>query len=162
MVTYGVVPIFAFFNSGIHLAGITPSSLLGPASLGAGLGLFLGKPLGVFGAAGLAVCSGLGRLPLGVSWLHLLGASFLAGVGFTISLFVAALAFDSPTALQAITLSVIIGSTLSAMTGLGLLAAARQRLRPTRPDEIPLPTNYAHACTDASFPPPSVPPLTCL
>nr|WP_288145579.1 Na+/H+ antiporter NhaA [Hyphomonas sp.] len=134
-VAYGVVPIFAFFNSGIHLAGITPSSLLGPASLGAGLGLFLGKPLGVFGAAGLAVWSGLGRLPLGVSWLHLLGASFLAGVGFTISLFVAALAFDSPTALQAVTLSVIIGSTLSAVTGLGLLAAARQRLQPLRPDE---------------------------
>ena len=134
-VAYGVVPIFAFFNSGIHLAGITPSSLLGPASLGAGLGLFLGKPLGVFGAAGLAVWSGLGRLPLSVSWLHLLGASFLAGVGFTISLFVAALAFDSPTALQAVTLSVIIGSTLSAVTGLGLLAAARQRLQPLRPDE---------------------------
>lgn len=125
-VAYGVVPLFAFFNSGIHLAGVSPASIIGPASLGAGLGLLLGKPLGVFGAAALAVGSGLGKLPIGITWLHLLGASLLAGVGFTISLFVAALAFDHPDALQAVTLGVIIASTLSAFAGLGVLAFAAQ------------------------------------
>ncbi len=125
-VAYGVVPLFAFFNSGIHLAGVSPASIIGPASLGAGLGLLLGKPLGVFGAAALAVGSGLGKLPSGITWLHLLGTSLLAGVGFTISLFVAALAFDHPDALQAVTLGVIIASTLSAFAGLGVLAFAAQ------------------------------------
>ena len=129
-IAYGVVPVFAFFNSGIHLAGLSPASLLGPASLGAGLGLFLGKPVGVFGAAGLAASIGLGKLPPGVTWLHLLGVSLLAGIGFTISLFVAALAFETPAALQGVTLSVIIGSTLAAFSGLGVLAIAARRAPP--------------------------------
>jgi NhaA family Na+:H+ antiporter len=134
-VAYGVVPVFAFFNSGIHLAGMSSATLIGPASLGAGFGLFIGKPLGVFGAAALAVASGLGKLPPAITWLHLLGASLLAGVGFTISLFVAALAFDHPAALQGVTLSVIIASTLSAFTGLGVLTLAAQRPQPAESEE---------------------------
>lgn len=137
-VAYGVVPVFAFFNSGIHLAGTSFASLAGPASIGAGLGLFLGKPLGVFGASALAIVSGLGKRPPTITWLHLLGASMLAGVGFTISLFVAALAFDHPAALQGVTLSIIIASSLSAVSGLGVLSlAARNSLLANPQQSIP-------------------------
>lgn len=127
-IAYGVVPTLAFFNSGIHLSGISAEALLGPASPGAGLGLFIGKPIGVFGAVILAVITRLGTRPRDFSWLHLFGASLLANVGFMISLFVAALALETPALQQGVTLSVIIGSSLSALAGLTVLMLAPQSL----------------------------------
>tara|TARA_R110002072_G_scaffold17119_11_gene65609 strand:+ start:1352 stop:2407 length:1056 start_codon:yes stop_codon:yes gene_type:complete len=76
-VTLGVVPVFAFFNAGIDLGGITVKSFLSPISLGVMLGLFVGKQFGVFVGVGLAVVSGIARLPAGVTWLQIYGASTL-------------------------------------------------------------------------------------
>lgn len=119
-----IVPLFAFFNAGIALEGMTIETLLSPVSLGVVLGLFLGKPLGVTAGAGLAVATGLGRLPPDVGWPQICGVALLAGVGFTMSLFVAALAFEGPGAALSVNLSVVIGSALSATAGLAVLARA--------------------------------------
>lgn len=113
-----VVPVFAFFNSGIAIDGINAASLLARSSLGIVVGLFIGKQLGIFGAAWMAVRLGLGELPPKVNWVQLYGTGLLAGVGFTMSLFVATLAFSDPAVMGAAKLSVLIGSALSAIAGL--------------------------------------------
>lgn len=119
-----IVPLFAFFNAGIALEGMTIETLLSPVSLGVVLGLFLGKPLGVTAGAGLAVATGLGRLPPDVGWPQICGVALLAGVGFTMSLFVAALAFEGPGAVLSVNLGVVIESALSATAGLAVPARA--------------------------------------
>lgn len=121
-VTFGVVPVFAFFNAGINISGVTTETLLSPISLGIVLGLFIGKQLGVFVFARLAVWSGFAHLPTGVSWLQLYGVSALAGIGFTMSLFVAALTFEEPGAILSTNLSIVIGSLCSAILGMVILS----------------------------------------
>lgn len=119
-----IVPIFAFFNAGIALGGVTAETLLGPVSLGVVLGLFVGKPVGVVAGTWLAVTTRLAELPAGVTWRQIYGVAMLAGVGFTMSLFVASLAFEAPGAVLNTNLSVLIGSGLSAVAGLIVLARA--------------------------------------
>ena len=113
-----VVPVFAFFNSGIAINGTNASSLWGPSSLGIVGGLFIGKQLGVFGAAWMALRLGLGELPPNVNRAQLYGVALLAGVGFTMSLFIATLAFSGPAILGAAKLAILLGSALSAIAGL--------------------------------------------
>ena len=120
-VTLGIVPVFAFFNAGIDLGGITVKSFLSPISLGVMLGLFVGKQFGVFVGVGLAVVSGIARLPAGVTWLQIYGASTLTGVGFTMGLFVAGLAFAQPGLILNTNFSIIVGSFLSALLGMIVL-----------------------------------------
>ena len=96
-------------------------SLLGPVSLGVVGGLFLGKQLGVVGAAWIAVRLGLGQLPAGVNWGQLYGAAALAGIGFTMSLFVASLAFVDPALIASAKLSILAGSFFSAVAGLSIV-----------------------------------------
>ncbi|MCV4939622.1 Na+/H+ antiporter NhaA, partial [Escherichia coli] len=86
---YFIMPVFAFFNAGVSVAGAG----FGEVATGASLGLLLGKPLGIFGVCWLAVRSGIAALPAGVTWPMILGAGFLGAIGFTMSLFVATLAF---------------------------------------------------------------------
>lgn len=93
-VAFGVLPLFAFANAGLPLTGITVEQLLHPVSLGIIAGLFIGKQVGIVGLSWLAVRSGLASLPRDVSWGLLYGASLLCGIGFTMSLFVASLAFE--------------------------------------------------------------------
>lgn len=114
-----ILPLFAFFNTGIVLsaASFTP---LAPESLGVVLGLVIGKPLGIAGLSAAALWLGWARLPTGVSLEQIVGAGFLAGVGFTMSIFIATAAFDGQQ-LEAVKLSVLIGSTLSAAIGMALL-----------------------------------------
>ncbi len=119
----GVVPLFAFFNAGIALSGAAMDGLLSPLSLGVVTGLFVGKQMGVLGGAWVAVRLGLGSLPRSVGWGELYGAALLAGIGFTMSLFVASLAFATPELAGSARLAILIGSALSAVTGLVVLHA---------------------------------------
>jgi len=127
-VALGVVPVFAFFNSGIVLSASSGSALATPASLGIVLGLVLGKQLGIFGAVWLAVRFGVAQLPEGAGWRHLYGVALVAGIGFTMSLFITGLAFSDPDMFRSARLSVVLGSLLSAIGGFVVLwTAGRSR-----------------------------------
>lgn len=93
-VAFAILPGFAFVNTGISLGGIDTSQFASGVPLGIVLGLFLGKQLGVFGFCWLALKSGLARLPSDLRMPHLYGVSLLCGIGFTMSIFIAGLAFD--------------------------------------------------------------------
>lgn len=93
-VAFGVLPIFAFANAGISLSGVSIDSLLHPVPLGIMAGLFVGKQLGVFIFCWLGVRLGVARLPSDIRWMHVYGMALLCGVGFTMSLFIASLAFE--------------------------------------------------------------------
>jgi len=123
-VAFLILPVFAFANAGVSFAGLTPAALLAPVPLGILLGLFVGKQLGVMGASWLAVRAGLARLPEGLSWAMLYGAACLTGVGFTMSLFIGSLAFETPEQRDAVRLGVVGGSLLSALLGYGVLRLA--------------------------------------
>jgi len=118
-VAFGIMPIFAFANAGVSLAGMTFRTLFEPIPIGVALGLFVGKQLGIFGFAKLAIRFGLARLPEGASWLSLYGTSMLCGIGFTMSLFISTLAFDSSVAHYGVAarLGILVGSFLSAVLG---------------------------------------------
>ena len=93
-VVFGILPLFAFANTGISFEGLTLQSLLHPVPLGIAAGLFFGNQIGVLGFSWLAVKTGLAGLPAGVNWLQLYGVSMLCGIGFTMSLFISSLAFE--------------------------------------------------------------------
>ena len=116
-----ITPLFALGNAGVQLTGMVPGDLLAPLPLGIALGLFLGKQLGVFGATYLAVKSGLTRLPEGVTWMMIYGLSCLAGIGFTMSLFIGSLSFDDLALMNAVRMGVLAGSVLSAVLGFVVL-----------------------------------------
>ncbi len=119
-VAYLVLPLFAFFNAGVGVAG----SALGPVGLGVFVGLVLGKPSGILLVSWLAVRGGLATLPVGVNWRMLAGVSVLGGIGFTVALFITELAFSSPALLAEAKLGVLAASLLAAALGLWLLASA--------------------------------------
>jgi len=125
-VAFLVLPVFGFANAGVPLAGLGLAGLTDPVTLGSMLGLYLGKPIGVFGAAALAVRLGLARLPPGASPIQVYGVAVLCGIGFTMSLFIGILAFaDTPDAGNATKIGVFIGSLLSAATGWAVLRFCR-------------------------------------
>ncbi len=117
-VGYVIVPVFALANAGVAVGIETVGALWSPVGLGVMLGLVIGKPLGVVGASWLAVQVGLARLPEGVRWGHLIGAGMLAGVGFTMSLFIAVLAFTDAEQLEGAKLAVLSASAVSGLAGL--------------------------------------------
>jgi len=119
-VAYGIMPLFALANAGISFGSIDLS--VGQAqlvTLGVGLALVAGKPLGVVGATWLMVRLGWCRLPPGVSWRAVCLVGLLAGIGFTMSIFIALLAFADERLLGAAKLGVLAGSLVAAMLGLG-------------------------------------------
>tara|TARA_R110001606_G_scaffold4136_3_gene19507 strand:- start:9463 stop:10635 length:1173 start_codon:yes stop_codon:yes gene_type:complete len=120
-VAFGILPVFAFGNAGVSLAGIGFADLLAPLPLGIALGLFFGKQLGVFGATLLAVKTGIAKRPKETSWAQLYGIACLTGVGFTMSLFIGTLAFETDALLDQVRLGVLSGSVLSAVTGAAVL-----------------------------------------
>lgn len=129
-VLYAIVPIFAFANSGVVLSGISFSDLFAPLPLGIALGLVLGKQIGVFGVTWALVKSGVARMPTGANWLHIYGLSCLAGIGFTMSLFIGALSFSDPAHMNAVRIGVLSGSAISAILGFGALWIAGQTTAP--------------------------------
>ena len=116
-----VMPVFAFANAGVYLGGLSFGDFLAPMPLGIAAGLFLGNQIGVFGLTWAGVRLGLCRLPEGVTWLHVYGAAALAGIGFTMSLFIGALAFEEPAEQAAVRLGVLSGSLLSGLVGYATL-----------------------------------------
>jgi Na+:H+ antiporter, NhaA family len=123
-VNFGVLPAFAFANAGVSLAGLTIAKLVSSVPLGIALGLFLGKPIGVFSFSWVAIKLGLGSKPEGTGWVQLLGAGMLAGIGFTMSLFIGMLAFPEPQYAADIRIGVLSGSILSAVLGYMILRRA--------------------------------------
>lgn len=123
-VKFLIVPLFAFGNAGVVLAGMTLSDLAAPLPSGIALGLLLGKLSGVFGFTWLLVKSGAARLPEGANWLHIFGVAALAGIGFTMSLFIGSLSFSDLAQMNAVRLGVLTGSILSACLGFAVLFAA--------------------------------------
>jgi NhaA family Na+:H+ antiporter len=129
-----VVPLFALANAGIVLDATAIEAAAGSAlTLGVILGLVVGKPLGLVGGAYLAVRFGLSRMPRGVGWLHLVGLGAIAGIGFTISLFITALAFVDDAALtSAAKVGILAGSLLSAAVGVAFIQIAHRRTTAAR------------------------------
>ena len=123
-VAFGIVPLFAFANAGVSLAGMAPGRLLDPVPLGILLGLAVGKPLGILGATWLAVAGGLGPKPEGANWSQILGVGMLGGIGFTMSLFIGMLAFSEPVHAAQLRLGVLAGSLVSAVAGYLILRLA--------------------------------------
>jgi NhaA family Na+:H+ antiporter len=115
-----VMPLFALSNAGVPLSG-SPG---GAVTLAVVLGLVIGKPLGITGAAFAAVRLGLGALPEGVGWAALHGCAWLGGIGFTMSLFIATLAFDGTALLDSAKVGILGGSLLSGIAGALILGRA--------------------------------------
>ena len=123
-VAFGVVPMFAFANAGVSLQGLTLADLAAGIPLGIAAGLFFGKQIGIMGFVWLAVKLRIAELPAGVTWLQLYGVSLLAGIGFTMSLFIGTLAFTTPEQADAVRIGVLAGSLLSALAGVAVLRRA--------------------------------------
>ncbi|MEM6633411.1 MAG: Na+/H+ antiporter NhaA [Bacteroidota bacterium] len=121
-VNFLILPLFAFFNVGILLAG-SAFNLFDPINIGIILALCLGKPLGIFGASWLASRAGIAQLSAEISWIQVLGAGCLAGVGFTMSIVVASTAFEGGI-LDAAKVSILLASFISAVLGLWALNSA--------------------------------------
>jgi Na+:H+ antiporter, NhaA family len=124
-VAFLIVPLFGFANAGVPLAGVGVERLLAPLPLGIAAGLFLGKQLGIFGAVWLTVRLGLASRLRGATWLQVWGVAMLCGIGFTMSLFIGALAFPGdPGRVEEAKLGILAGSFLSALGGYAVLRLA--------------------------------------
>jgi NhaA family Na+:H+ antiporter len=122
-VAFAILPAFAFANAGLSLAGMSIEDVFHPVTLGVVSGLFIGKALGILGFVSIAVGLRLVRLPNNVNWIQLLGVAFACGIGFTMSLFIAGLAFEhgSDDYYSGDRLGILVGSILSALVGYALL-----------------------------------------
>ncbi|WP_333590914.1 Na+/H+ antiporter NhaA [Brevundimonas sp.] len=129
-VAFLVLPLFAFAKAGVSFAGLSLDQAFAPLVIGIALGLFLGKQAGVLGLAWLATALKIGKRPTGASWMQVYGVAVLCGVGFTMSLFIGALAFpgavDSPQQIE-VKLGVIGGSLMSVLWGALVLALAGRK-----------------------------------
>ena len=123
-VAFLILPLFAFANAGVSLAGLSFADLLAPVPLGIAAGLFIGKQVGVFGFAWGSVKLGICERPEGTTWLQLYGVSLLTGIGFTMSLFIGTLAFPDPALAADVRIGVLSGSILSAVIGYLILRLA--------------------------------------
>jgi len=131
-VAFGIVPVFALFNAGVAIDASAIRTLAFPVPLGIMAGLVLGKPAGIFVASWLAVKAGLATLPEGVSWRHVCGTAWLAGIGFTMALFISGLAFPGTGLESQAKLGILLGSLMAAVVGIAILLT-------TRPDVETLP-----------------------
>jgi Na+:H+ antiporter, NhaA family len=129
-VSFLIMPVFAFSNAGVRVLGKFGTALQHPVTLGVLLGLFLGKPLGVTFFAWLAAQTSLASRPISVTWKQLFGASWLCGIGFTMSLFIADLAFQSTGLVDASKIGTLSASILGAIVG-SMILRSRKPERPT-------------------------------
>ena len=120
-VVYVIMPIFALANAGVDLGEDFAATLLSPVSLGNVAGLLLGKQFGITLFAWLAVKSGISEMPQGVTWMHIYGASWLAGIGFTMSLFISDLAFAGSSLLDVAKLGILAASLIAGIAGFLIL-----------------------------------------
>jgi NhaA family Na+:H+ antiporter len=141
-VSFGIVPLFAFANAGIPVKELSGGAALDPVFLGIFLGLVLGKPIGITLFSWVAVRLGVAELPYGVSWRQLHAAAWLGGIGFTVSIFIAGLAFNTEDQYALARLAVFAASTVAALVGICLLAAFSQTSVPEQLEEQVSPVNY--------------------
>ncbi len=118
-IAFGIMPLFAFANAGVSLKGMSFGSLFEPIPIGIALGLVIGKQVGVFGFSLAAVKLGLAKLPSDINWRLIYGTAILCGIGFTMSLFISTLAFDSSIGDDAISarIGILSGSFIAAIAG---------------------------------------------
>lgn len=126
-VSYCIVPLFGFLNAGIVFAELTGESFIHPVTVGIFLGLFIGKPLGILIACAATVAMGWARIPDDLSLNHLTAAAFLAGIGFTMSLFISSLAFDGTSTASLGRLGVLSASLAAGLVGALLLMMTKRR-----------------------------------
>jgi len=127
-VAYVVLPVFGFANAGVALGALGGAVFSDPVTRGAGLGLFIGKQIGVFGGAWVAIATRLATLPAGATWRQLYGVAVLCGIGFTMSLFIGLLAFP-PEHDDATKIGVLAGSVASALAGWAILRMTPEKRR---------------------------------
>lgn len=125
-VAFGIVPVFALANAGVRIEGNIAEALTTPLSVGIIFGLLVGKQIGILLFPWLAMRAGLTSLPSGASWRQMWGISILAGIGFTMSLFIAGIALD-PTELARGKLAILVASTIAAAGGFLVLMSAKTR-----------------------------------
>ena len=129
-VAFGIVPLFALANAGVSFAGLTFDVLARPLVIGVAAGLFVGKQAGILGGIAIAERTGFARRPRGVGWTQLYGVALLAGIGFTMSLFIGGLAFPGNAARQdEVKIGVLLGSLASAVAGYLVLRYAAPKRR---------------------------------
>jgi NhaA family Na+:H+ antiporter len=133
-VSYVILPLFAFMNTGVSLEGLSLDSFTASIPLGIALGLFLGNQIGVLGFSWITVKLGLARMPDNVSWLSLYGVASLCGIGFTMSLFISSLAFEQGGSFAVDDrLGILLGSILSALYGYAILKVSLNRSTTAEP-----------------------------
>lgn len=122
-VAFAILPAFAFANAGLSLGGMSLADVVHPVTMGVVAGLLLGKPVGILLFTGAAVVLGLAKLPRGVTWAQILGVAFACGIGFTMSLFIAGLAFEHGSGDYFVgdRLGILIGSVASAIVAFVIL-----------------------------------------
>ena len=123
-VAFIIMPIFALANTGIMLSGNWFDGLSSDNSLGIMSGLILGKPVGVVLMAWIAIALGISKLPPSVTWRHIIGSGFLAGIGFTMSIFITLLAFADPAVVQMSKITVLLSSLIAGILGFVILRTA--------------------------------------
>jgi len=121
-VAFFIMPLFALANTGMVFSSNWLSGLLSPNSLGVFAGLVFGKPIGIVTASFLAVKLRISRLSDTISWAHVVGAGFLGGIGFTMSIFITLLAFQDPQTIQATKISILLSSLIAGLTGFLILS----------------------------------------
>ena len=126
--SFVVLPLFALANAGVSFAGVSPASLFSDnLVLGVFLGLVIGKPVGILAASFIAVRTGLSKLPDGVRWGHIVGASVLGGVGFTMSILIAGLALPSAAMVAQAKAGILIASVCAGLIGFFILLAQSRK-----------------------------------
>ena len=141
--SFVILPLFALANAGVRFVGLdVGEAITSPVALGIAFGLVIGKMFGVTAATYLGVRSGIGRLPSGTTWTQVFGLAALAGIGFTVSLFITELAFTDAALLSAAKLGIFLGSGVAGVAGYVLLRRGKQ---PTSPPADDLEEAAAHA-----------------
>lgn len=136
--SYMIIPVFALANAGVMLSGDTLSAALtSPVTLGVAFGLVVGKFVGVSTATFLAVKSGIATLPRTASWIDVFGLAAMAGIGFTVSLFVTGLAFDDPAIADEARIGILAASTVAAVLGTLILSRSKVVLEVEVDDPVP-------------------------
>jgi Na+:H+ antiporter, NhaA family len=137
--SFVIVPIFALANAGVRVTGHAFDAP-GTAAVAGGVavGLLVGKIVGIAGASAVAVRLGLARLPDGLAWRQILGVGAVAGIGFTVSLFIAGLAYDDPRLQDAARLAILASSAIAAAVGSAILVVGARSARDPEPSPDPV------------------------
>ncbi|WP_295042328.1 Na+/H+ antiporter NhaA [uncultured Paracoccus sp.] len=125
-VAFLIIPVFGFANAGVSFAGLGMDALFAPVTMGVAMGLALGKVIGIFGAVAILVRLDWADLPAGASWLQMFGTALLCGIGFTMSLFISALAFAEPLLQDQAKIGILMGSLVSGIAGYTVLRIAKR------------------------------------